>query len=242
MKKNKKDEKYEFVGKCLYFPKLKLLAVGDLHMGYEAMLKKQGISVPLNQTKKTLEELKEIFDFLSKTKRDVKQIVLLGDIKHYFSFNVEEENSVNRILEFLRKKRGVICIRGNHDKMKIAGIDFQDFYIKNNVVFVHGYKAFKEIYDKNINLIVMSHIHPTVVLRDEQKIKSEKYKCFLKGKLKGKNVVVVPSFFSLSEGANIEDIDGEENFSIIPSSKLENFEVFVPNNFEVLSFGKIRNL
>jgi len=236
-----KKEKYELIGKCAYFPGLKALAIGDLHLGYETMLKKQ-ISIPFNQTKRTMEELKKILDYLAENKKDVKKIILLGDIKHYFSFNLEEENSVNKVLEFLRKYWKVICIRGNHDRMKIAGINFQDYYIERDMAFIHGHKAFPEIYDKNINLIVMSHVHPTVVLREKQGVKAEKYKCFLEGNWKGKKVLILPSFFGMSEGSSFEDIEDEENFSIIPSSELESFEVLVPHKFEVLSFGRMKDL
>jgi len=243
MKDSDKHRKYELIGKCLYFPSLKTLVIGDLHLGYETMLKKQ-ISIPFNQTKKTLDELKAVLDYLAENKKDVKKIILLGDIKHYFSFNQEEENSVNRIIEFLREKAEVICIRGNHDKMKIAGINFQDFYVKNNIAFIHGHKAFNEIYDKNINIIVMGHIHPTIILKDKQKIKAEKYKCFLVGRWKGKEVIILPSFSFITEGVSFNNFiaEHEDDVSIVPNKKIEEFEVFVPNGFEVLSFGKMRDL
>ena len=51
------------------------------------MLREQGIQIKLNQFTSTIAELDKIFAFLAKNKYDLKKIVLLGDVKHYFSFS-----------------------------------------------------------------------------------------------------------------------------------------------------------
>jgi metallophosphoesterase superfamily enzyme len=115
-----------------------------------------------------------------------------------------------------------------------------------DIAFVHGHRDFLEIYDKTINLIVMGHLHPTVTLSDKMKIKRERYKCFLVGRYKKKDFVIVPSFISITEGVSLSEFMDERgyDYSIVPNKELENFEVYAVNEVgeEALSFGKLKGL
>jgi len=87
----------------------------------------------------------------------------------------------------------------------------------------------------------MSHLHPTITLSDKQSTKKEKYKCFLVGRFKDKEVIVVPSFFSFIEGGNIDEY--EKTFSLVPYSELENFEVYVVGeDWIVRDFGRFKDV
>jgi putative SbcD/Mre11-related phosphoesterase len=149
------------------------------------------------------------------------------------------------MIEYLKTKvheENLILIRGNHDTSKIGSRDFTDFYIFKDIAFVHGHKAFPEIFDKNINYIILGHIHPTITLSEKNGIKKEKYKCFLTGKFRGKKTVVLPSFFAITEGISMEDYVDHVS-SIIPTKELKNFEVFVvSDSLKTLDFGKLRAL
>jgi uncharacterized protein len=241
-----KQEKYSFVGKCLFFPKEKILVIGDLHLGYEEMLKEQGVNINLNQLKQTLSDLDGIFDYLYNSKYDVKKIILLGDVKHYFSFSKIELNHLNKLIEYLSKKvskENIILIKGNHDTFSLDSKEFRDYYIFHDIAFIHGHKSFPEIYSKNINHIVLSHIHPAITLYDKMKIKREKYKCFLVGKWKSKKVIILPSFLPFIEGSNLSEFEGKEKFSIISHKNLSDFEAFViGEDLEVKAFGKLKNI
>jgi metallophosphoesterase superfamily enzyme len=95
-------------------------------------------------------------------------------------------------------------------------------------------------------MVVMGHLHPSITLRDEMKIKNEKYKCFLVGRYNKKDFVIVPSFLNLTEGVAANEIDEmmDNSFSIIPNNELDNFEIFIVQEPEkkALDFGRLRDL
>lgn len=181
-----KQEKFEFVDKCLYLPEKKILVIADLHVGYEEALNKQGIFIPRTQFKEIMKELKKTFKKLEKKK--VEEIVVLGDLKHEFgNISQQEWREVKEFLDFLKKKvRKVVLVKGNHDTIlepiaKRRELIIKDYYIKGEVCFLHGHKLFLCL-DKKIKTIVLGHRHPAVVLSD--KYKKERYKCFLVGEWK----------------------------------------------------------
>jgi len=236
---------YVFISKTLFFPKQGILAIGDLHIGYEDMLIQLGVTIPKTQTKETIEELKEIFKEIKKRKYSLKKIIFLGDIKHYFGFEKAEFFEFRDILDFLKEnfeEKDIIFIRGNHDKFDMSGIKMLDYYIEDSIAFSHGHKSFPEIYDKKIKTIVISHIHPAVALSDKQGIKTEKFRCFLTGKFKGKEIIVVPHFFNLSDGTDVREIYSLPDFFIIPSKILKDFEIHVVGKDKIYNFGKVGRL
>ena len=243
----KAEKKYELIGKTLFFPKHGILAVGDLHIGYEYMLQQSGILVPEQQVKEIIEELKNIFEKLKEKKQKIQKIIFLGDIKHSFSYEWKEKNYLREVLNFLKNKideKNIIFIKGNHDTINYSSNEIKDYYINEDLAFVHGHKNFPEIFDKKIKIIVMAHIHPSVVLYDKQGIKKEKYKCFLIGNYKSKEVIILPSFLSTSEGMTINDYeyDYEDYFSIIPRKILMKFKVHVVGEDKIYEFGDISEL
>jgi len=245
------NKKYLFLGKALLFPKEKILVIGDLHLGYEEKLRKQGLAIPLNQLQEVKEEIRAIFKNIKARGIKIEKIVFIGDIKHGFGPDYEEKKQINDLIGFIRKDlkikmQNLIFIRGNHEKNSPEGY-YCDYYIEKDIAFVHGHKDYAEIYDKNINLIVMGHLHPTVTLRDGMKVKAEKYKCFLVGRYKKKDFVVMPSFLNITEGVSANEFDdyigGGFDFSIVPNKELPGFEVFICQDLDnALDFGKLRGL
>ncbi len=244
-----RNAKYVFIGKTLFFPKEKILAVGDLHLGYDESLRQRGLEVPLGQFEEVCDELGKIMDNIKARFGKVEQVIFLGDVKHHFGFLATEKNEIRNLISFLRKKgieeKNIVFIRGNHEKNE-RNEKLVDFYIVKDMVFIHGNREFIEIFDKTINLIVMGHMHPTVTLADKSGVKKEKYKCFLVGRFKKKDAVVLPSFISATEGVSLNEFDDEKSrgydFGMIPNKELENFEIYVPNGFETLHFGKLKSI
>jgi uncharacterized protein len=236
------EKNYKLIGKSIFFPQEKLLAIADLHMGYEEALNKQGIMVPRRQYKETVENLKILFEEVGK----VKEIVICGDLKHEFgSISQQEWQETLMLIDFLlENSEKVILVRGNHDKIlgpiaEKRNIEVRDYYVKDGICFVHGDIKIPEILDKKIETIVIGHRHPAIVISD--KYKEEKYKCFLVGKWKKKNVIILPSFFPMVEGGDV--IGEEDNSLFIPDRDLRKFEVFiVSEGNEVLDFGKMRDI
>ncbi len=230
-----------FIDKSVYFPKLKILAITDLHLGYETMLRERGLIFPLNQLEESKKDIRNIMKFLEKKKYDVKKIIILGDLKHQFGFSYGEAYEVRDFLRYTENfvsGENLILIKGNHEKIELDKNRYRDFYIEDETAFLHGDRIFPEVLDKKIKTLVMGHSHPSVTISDKKGIKKEKYKCFLIGKWKGKEAIVLPSFFSFNEGSKI--VDGfNKDFFIIPQKTLKNFKVHVVGKEKVYEFGKL---
>jgi hypothetical protein len=238
----KNKQNFIFINKSLYFPEEKVLAIGDLHLGYEEMLKELGLSIPETQVKQTLDDLAAIFWKLFEKNMKIEKIVFLGDIKHFFSYEKEEKFIFYKVLDLLKKyvkEENIILIRGNHDRIKsISGHKFRDWWGYKGIAFVHGDILFEKAFDKEINTIVMGHLHPSIMLSDKKTRRKEKYRCFLVGKWKKKQVIVVPSFLPMIEGASLNSYDND--FSIIPQKEIIKFNVFViGEKNEVFEFGRL---
>jgi len=239
---------YLFFGKTIFFPKQGILAIGDLHLGFEYKLQQSGVLVPEMQIEEIKSELKKIFDEIKNKNLKLKKIVFIGDIKHSFSYEWKEKNYFKELITFLEKyvkNKNIILIKGNHDTIDYSFADkLQDYFIAEDLAFTHGHKSFPEIFDKNIKTIIMGHLHPSVIISDKPNIKREKYKCFLIGKYKTKNIIILPSFLATIEGTTINSIEYEydDSFSIIPKKNLMNFNVYVWGEKENYSFGKIRSI
>jgi len=239
----KKFKKFKFVGKSLYFPKEGLLVIADLHIGYEEYLNEQGIFIPRTQFKETLKDLEKVFKKIKKIGK-IKEIIILGDLKHEFGqISSQEWREVKRVLDIFKKKAGkVILIKGNHDVVlgpiaERKELKIKDFYIKEGVCFLHGHKLFLDCLGREIKMIAMGHKHPAIFLAD--KYKKEKYKCFLKGKWKKKDIIILPSFFPFIEGGDIMTLGA--NYLFIPEKNLGSFEVFVVGD-DVYGFGKMKKI
>jgi putative SbcD/Mre11-related phosphoesterase len=231
--------KFEAIGRCLYWKEEKILVVGDLHLGYENFLTEHGWSFPKTQLEDTLSILEDSFE-----NRVVEEVVLLGDIKHYFSGVLSEEFSDFRAVINLVKSKGVkrvVVTKGNHDAIIEPLIErwgFGDFVeiidvcnVKD-VLFFHGHKESWNIekYDKKYKTFVIGHFHPAVKIREGAK--AEIFKCFLHGKSKGKEIIVVPSFFTLVEGTDVSSGKLEGWFDV------SGFKKFVVAD-RVYDFGKM---
>ncbi|MDO8528403.1 MAG: metallophosphoesterase [Nanoarchaeota archaeon] len=238
---------YEFISKTLFFPEKGILVIGDLHLGYDYMIQQSGVLIPERQVKDIIEELKEIFKKIKEAEEEIKKIIFLGDIKHSFSYEWKEKNFFNEVLSFLEKyfdKKDIIFIKGNHDTMDYSFGKMKDYYISGDVTFLHGDKSFLPVLDKEIKTIVMGHIHPSVVISEKKGVKKEKYKCFLVGKSKGKEIIILPSFLASIEGGTVNNFDEEyeDYFSIVPKKDLMKFEVYVVGDDKVYDFGKVKDL
>ncbi len=239
---------YIFLNKCLFFPEKGILAVGDLHLGFEYQLQQSGVLIPEQQIKEVIEEMKEIFEQLKKQKLKLKKIVFIGDIKHSFSYEWKEKNYFNEVIDFLKsyvKDKDIILIKGNHDTIDYSFSDkLQDYFIDGDLAFTHGHELFMEVLNQKVKTIVIGHLHPSIIISDKQNIKREKYKCFLIGKFKKKEIIIMPSFLATIEGTTINSLEYEydDYFSIIPKKTLMTFEVFVVGEKEVYDFGNIKKL
>ena len=222
---------------ALYFNST--LVIADVHIGYEEALNKQGILVPRLQFEETLKRMESILDALKDKK--IERIIVNGDLKHEFGTISEQEwrNSL-KFLDLLAKHCDeIILIKGNHDTIlgpiaKKRNIKIMDNIGIGNVFVAHGNKIPDKI--KDYNIIIIGHEHPAVSLKEGPRI--EQFKCFLRGKYKGKNLIVQPSFNTIVEGT---DLLRDEILSPFLKQNLDNFDVFIVED-KVYHFGRLGGL
>lgn len=227
----------------LYLRDIDALVIADLHLGYERIkAEAEGIFVPQVQDKKII----EIINSALKEKK-ASTIIVNGDIKHEFSEgSYHEYKELLDFLEFLsRKFKKVILIKGNHDNFiiratrKFSNIELCDEKIIGDYFFAHGHKEFSS---KAKNVII-GHEHPAIALVDELGIK-EKVKCFLFGRLAGKNVIIMPAISVFAWGTGVNNISKEQFLSpFLKKHGVENMKALgLIEGEECLSFPEIKKL
>ena len=102
-KQNKTLNGFEFTDKALFIPEYGILVIGDLHLGYEQMLRELGILVPEMQPEQILESLKKIIFQITAKNYKLKKVIFLGDIKHFLDSGKNERFSFRDIVNFLLK-------------------------------------------------------------------------------------------------------------------------------------------
>jgi len=225
---------FEFVDLGIYIKKFKALIIADTHIGYEESLNKQGIMIPKFHFKDTIQRLEKI---LKKVKPNM--IIINGDVKDEFGTISETEwRHTLELLDFLLKySKKIILIKGNHDKIirpiaRKRNIKVAEQFLLDDILILHGDKIPKM---PKCKTIIIGHEHPAFSVRDE--LRAELFKCFWKGKWKGRNLVVMPSFNLVSEGT---DVVKERLLSPFLKQDLGKFEVFIVGD-KVYRFGKVIN-
>ena len=240
----------EILELALWLPKERALALADLHLGMENEFQKKGILLPFFNFKETIERMERVFAKIEKEqkrKKKISSIIICGDLKHEFGTISEQEwKEVIGFLRLLQKHcKRIILLKGNHDNIlgplvHWEGLKVQESYFleKEKILFLHGDKVpEKSKAFENARFLVIGHEHPAITIREGAK--AEKFKCFLKGRFKGKALVVLPSFNSFSEGT---DVLKELLLSPFLQSGPEEFEAWVVENGKSYYFGKLKNL
>ena len=221
----------EINGLTLFIKESKTLVLGDLHLGFEESLNKQGILIPRFQFQEILLILKKI---LSKIKPE--KIVIVGDLKHEFgSISEQEWRHVLELIDFLSLKAELIILKGNHDVKllpitKKRNIKILPFYKQKDILFAHGDVIVKE----EAKIIIIGHEHPAVSFRERP---TQRYKCFLKGVYKKSNLIVMPSLNVVTEGSDIT----KGRFMSPYLKKTKNIEVYI-NEDKTYKFGKLKDI
>ena len=251
----------EIIDLALYFDAA--LVIADVHIGYEEALNKQGVLVPRLQFEEMVKMMEKIFSALEYKK--IERIVVNGDLKHEFGTISEQEwrNTLKFIDILAEHCKEVVLIKGNHDnilgpiarKRNVKVLDYliinslneksnnkKSSIIKkslkkiNKTLIIHGNRVPNKEVLKDVATIIIGHEHPAISIKEGPRVES--YKCFLKGKYKGRNLVVQPSFNSMIEGT---DILRDKILSPFLKQNLDNFDVYVVED-KVYGFGKLKGL
>jgi len=216
------------------------LVIADLHLGYEQSLNMDGIMVPKFQYQKILERIIEIIE-ITKANR----VVINGDLKHEFGRITRQEwKEALNFIEFLKENfKEVILLKGNHDNFtrfiaQKTDLEVYESYTITDFIIMHGDKIPDNLMAQEKSTIIIGHEHPCIGIRNGERL--EKMKCFLKGSYKEKNLIVMPSFNFVTEGS---DILHEKPLSpFLKHRSSDEFEVYAVENFEVLHFGRIKDI
>jgi putative SbcD/Mre11-related phosphoesterase len=223
----------EIIDLALYLKKQKILVIADLHIGFEDMLNREGFLIPRHQLKDIIAKLDKIF-----LRCKPKTIIINGDLKHEFGNISEQEwRDVLNIVDYLSERGKLSIIKGNHDTIlgpisKKREIELAEKFETDDYCITHG----DRIVETKKKTIIIGHEHPAITLKEDGRV--EKYKCFLKGKFRGKNLIVMPSMNTVTEGTDVAD-----NNLLSPYLKqnLGNFSVFIAAD-KTYDFGKLKDI
>lgn len=225
----------QIIDLALFLKKEKTLVLGDIHIGYEEALNKQGILIPRIYFKEIIKTMESITKGLN-----YRKVIIVGDLKHEFGKISETEwRNTLKFLDFFKDKQ-IILIKGNHDTIlgpiaQKRNLKVVDYHLEGNCLFVHGHKIInpKEKY----HTIILGHEHPAIGLETELRV--ERFKCFLKGTYKRKNLIVLPSLNPINEGTDI--LQQQILSPYLKQANLDQCDVYIPGD-QTYYFGKIKNL
>ena len=233
----------ELVDLALYLRKENIAVIGDVHLGYEDAMRKQGVFMPRFQFRDTIERLGKIFALLKTGKKKLEAVVINGDLKHDFgTISDQEWRDILKLLDFLLEHaQQLILVRGNHD------IKLSPIARKRNIVVVesiaindkficHGHEVPTTAEFKGSKIVIVGNEHPAISLSEGAR--SELYKCFLVGKWERKKMIVMPSFNQITIGT---DILKEKFISPFMKQDLGSFEVFAVGD-KAYHLGKVSSL
>lgn len=231
------------VGLGLYVEELGVLAVADLHIGYEEALAEQGIYLPPLQ----VGEIRDVLGGMVEAS-GAERLVIVGDVKHEFGDITRQEwRETIDLLRFLVEDVGVRVevVRGNHDNylvgvLKRLGIPFHDPYLRDGRwMFFHGHKPLPvEGFGEGVERIVMGHEHPAILLRDELGARL-KLKAFLVGEYMGRRVYVLPAVSPLMPGTEV-NVERDLMSPLLREADVSSFRVYaVDLEAGVFDFGTV---
>lgn len=189
------------IGSALYLRKAATLIVSDLHIGVEQEIIDAGTLLIKEQKQYFMDELTRLIAELRP-----KKIIINGDLKHEFGrINRQEWKDTMEVLKLMTSNvNQTILIKGNHDNMVrplLKTIQLEDYVVEQDCFICHGDRLFETM--RSCKTIIIGHEHPAILLDDG--IRQERYKCFLLGKYKSKNLIVMPSFNPLFTGSDLNE-------------------------------------
>ncbi len=222
------------IGLALYTRRERTLLVSDLHIGFEDALHRQGVLMPRQQ-------LHDMEERMGKALRSAaRRVVILGDLKHEFGTISRQEwqDTLSFLDMLLARGLEVVLIRGNHDTVlgplaQKRGLAIVEEFRLGDWLLLHGDQ--ERPLRKDVRAVIIGHEHPAITITDSRR--REKYKCFLRGVYRGRPLVVMPSFNTITEGS---DIAKEKTLSPI-LAKAKGIEVFVVAD-RVYPFGRLDRL
>jgi putative SbcD/Mre11-related phosphoesterase len=216
--------------RCALLTRSRTLVLGDLHLGIEASLELEGLQLPRVQGATMRQRLSSAVEAFRP-----ERIVVLGDLKHEFSCNLDQEwREVRGMLGHMLSLAQVTVVRGNHDNYLAnitsrMGVELVEGLRVDGYHLMHGHLPFSE------RPLVQGHEHPSVRLMDGVG-GHIKLPAFLH--LPGEGVLIIPAFSPLVTGNDINNLSSQDMLSPgLRSVDLESAEVFGCSDIGLIRLG-----
>ncbi len=183
-------------GGAVMLHRSRTVVVADLHLGCEATLEREGLSLPRVQAKKIEAYLISVIEAVGPDR-----LVVAGDLKHDFSRNLTQEwNEVTCFVRAVADLVDLVVVRGNHDNFLsviLSELDIpfrRDCRVGDHTV-LHGHTE-----TTAEGPLIIGHIHPSILLRDNvgARVKSP---CYLYDHMRG--ILVLPALSIVSPGMDV---------------------------------------
>ena len=181
------EDFYAYPNSALYWKRLNIIIVADLHLGKSISFAKQKQFLPPYDTKETLTKLFKIINEFEPSK-----LIIVGDLLHdmfsVLSFQEKDYQNFNKYI----KKTEFIWVQGNHDSdVEINGFSKVLDYKVDQINFNH-------IPIQTTNFQICGHYHPKV------KISHRGKSIYKSSFVHNDKLLILPSFGILTGGLNIK--------------------------------------
>ena len=181
------EDFYAYPNSALYWKRLNIIIVADLHLGKSISFAKQKQFLPPYDTKETLTKL-----FNCVNEYEPSKLIIVGDLLHdMFSVQSFQERDHQNFNKYT-KKTEFIWVKGNHDfNVEINGVNKVLDYKVDEIVFNH-------IPIKTKDFQICGHYHPKV------KISHRGKSIYKSSFVNNDKLLILPSFGTLTGGLNID--------------------------------------
>ncbi|MCL5089547.1 MAG: metallophosphoesterase [Candidatus Marsarchaeota archaeon] len=226
-----------------YINDISAVVISDMHLGYEGTMAKSGIFMPQVNLKQIIKNLDAAME-----KRKVEFLIIDGDIKNEFAGVGEAEfDELYKFAEFAKdKKMRLVLIKGNHDNFVERYKEQFKFDIHRqeakigNYLFFHGEDMPQKL--ESAKTLIMGHEHPAISIYSDVG-KEERLRCFLYGKYKRKNLLVLPAISYFSNGTPVNTIPKGKLLSpIFKHVNIDEMHAIAIGYGSTMDFGKIKEL
>ncbi|MBU4031292.1 MAG: metallophosphoesterase [Candidatus Thermoplasmatota archaeon] len=223
-------------GHAVYFRDDGVLAIADLHLGYEAALQAEHVSIPRFQLEPMLERLSGLLK-----KFQPETVVINGDLKHEFSHNKSQEwDEIDTILDLLDGV-DVVAVRGNHDNFLQTILARRDIRMVDSLelaggkfLLCHGHKEV----ESNDVFRIFAHEHPVIRMRDAVGAQIT-LPCFLYDP--ENRFLVMPAFSPLASGTNVLSPESSFMNPGLRGLDISGARVYAIHE-GIMNFGKVSDL
>lgn len=173
-----------------------MVVAADMHLGVEATLEHEGLSIPRVQTRKIESYMSGIIQTVSPSR-----IIIAGDLKHNFSRNlVQEWEDIRRFVGSMSGKTTLEVTKGNHDNYLGSILSEHRVPLKSETA-VSGFRILHGHTGRlDGRFTIMGHIHPSLRLRDRVGV-AIKDRCFLYDA--ERRVLVLPALSLAAYGTDV---------------------------------------